>query len=134
MAIVTNQPAAAKQKTTKANLEAVHKAIVDEIEKAGGKIQSSHICFHRSEDNCACRKPRTGLLEEAFKQNPGYAKDTSWLIGDGLTDIQAGQSFGLKTIFIAAHKCDTCQKALTENLRPTLWSNNLWSAADSIIQ
>ena len=37
---------------------------------AGGVILSSHICFHRAEDACACRKPRTGLLREAFARHP----------------------------------------------------------------
>ena len=133
VAIVTNQPAAAKGKTTQKNLEAVHQTILGHIQRAGGTILSSHLCFHRAEDHCACRKPKTALLEEAFQKNAGYARDKSWLIGDGLTDIQAGQNFGLKTIFIAAHKTDTCQKALENDLRPARWADNLWSAVDDLL-
>jgi len=133
VAIVTNQPAAAKGKTTRKNLEAVHQAVLDEIAKAGGTILSSHLCFHRAEDHCACRKPRTGLLEEAFRKNPAYSRGNSWMIGDGLSDIQAGQSFGIKIVFLASHKCDTCQKALDDDLRPTLWADDLRSAVDQIV-
>ena len=55
------------------------------------------------------------------------------MIGDALSDIQAGQAFGLKTLFIAAHKCDICQRLLTEKIRPALWADDLWSAAHHIV-
>jgi D-glycero-D-manno-heptose 1,7-bisphosphate phosphatase len=133
VAIVSNQPSAAKGKTTRQNLEAVHQAVLDEIAKAGGTILSSHLCYHRAEDQCTCRKPRTGLLEEAFKKNPSYPREKSWMIGDGLSDIQAGQDFGLKTIFLAVHKCDICQTSLKTEIRPTFWADSFWSAAAKII-
>jgi histidinol-phosphate phosphatase family protein len=78
LAIVTNQPSAAKGKTTKENLEKVHQLIVEQAELKGGKILSSHICFHRAEDHCACRKPKTGLLEDALKKNPSFSLNHSW--------------------------------------------------------
>ena len=72
IAIASNQPAWAKGKTTRAELQAVHAAVVLEATSAGGVILSSHICYHRAEDACTCRKPATGLLAEAFAQHPGY--------------------------------------------------------------
>jgi len=133
VAIVSNQPSAAKRKTTLKNLHAVHKRILNLIRKRGGEILSSHLCFHKAEDRCSCRKPRTGLLKEAFRQNPGYERRASWLIGDNLPDIQAGKTIGVKTVFLAAHKCDTCQVALRRHLRPTLWADDLWRAVDKIL-
>jgi phosphoglycolate phosphatase-like HAD superfamily hydrolase len=55
------------------------------------------------------------------------------MIGDGLSDVEAGRQVGLKTVFLAVHKCDTCQTALRKDLRPTLWADTLWSAAEKII-
>src|SRR5215469_5534383 len=66
LAIVSNQPAAAKGKTTRSNLERVQSRVLAEAESAGARIASSHFCFHRAEDGCDCRKPKTGLLQEAF--------------------------------------------------------------------
>src|ERR1700722_17071549 len=66
IAIVTNQPAWAKNKTTRRNLELVHETITRAVQETGGTILSSHICFHRAEDGCECRKPRVGLLREAI--------------------------------------------------------------------
>ena len=109
LAIATNQPAAAKGKTTRENLEAVHARIVREAESAGARIASSHICWHRAEDGCRCRKPKPGLLEDAFAANPGTTREGSWMVGDGVTDVQAGKALGLKTGFIGKRRCDACQ-------------------------
>lgn len=109
MAVVTNQPAAAKGKTTRANLEAVHARVLQEATASGGRILSSHVCYHRAEDRCTCRKPATGLLEEAFGQNPDYDRRASWMVGDGVTDIQAGKALGLLTALIGKKPCAVCQ-------------------------
>ena len=125
LAIVTNQPAAAKNKTTRANLEAVHEAVLAGATAAGGRILSSHVCFHRSEDGCDCRKPRTGLLRAAFACNPGHEAAQSWMVGDGVTDIQAGAALRLHTAFLGPRQCAAC-KILDEcDLRPTWWGADL---------
>ena len=125
LAIVTNQPASAKGKTTRKNLEDTHQKVIELAEKEGGKILSSHICFHRQEDDCACRKPKTGLLENAFKRHPDYNPSQSWMVGDGVHDIRAGHSLGLKTVFIGPKKWDAERVFEDSNLRPTHWVENL---------
>jgi D-glycero-D-manno-heptose 1,7-bisphosphate phosphatase len=102
VAIASNQPAAAKGKTTLAELQAVHAAVVLEATAAGGVILSSHICYHRAEDACTCRKPATGLLAEAFARNPGYDVAASWMVGDRAPDVIAGAAFGLRTALLGA--------------------------------
>jgi D-glycero-D-manno-heptose 1,7-bisphosphate phosphatase len=99
LAIVTNQPAAAKRKTTRRNLDAVHTRIVREVESAGGRIASSHICFHCAEDGCRCRKPRPGMLQDACALH-GASPTASWMVGDGVFDVQAGIAIGARTAFL----------------------------------
>ena len=100
IAIASNQPAWAKGKTTRGDLKAVHAAIVLEATAKGGVILSSHICYHRAEDACTCRKPATGLLAEAFAQHPAYDRGSSWMVGDRASDIIAGAAFGLQTALV----------------------------------
>src|SRR5260370_22613455 len=57
LAIVSNQPAASKGKTTRENLERVQARVLAEAQRAGARIASSHLCFHRSEYGCSRRKP-----------------------------------------------------------------------------
>jgi D-glycero-D-manno-heptose 1,7-bisphosphate phosphatase len=101
LVVASNQPAAAKGKTTRAALEQAHARVLAEAQRDGARILSSHVCFHRAEDGCDCRKPRTGLLREAFLQHPSYAVGESWMVGDRAIDVLAGASFGLKTALLA---------------------------------
>ncbi len=106
LVVASNQPAAAKGKVTRATLDAVHAAVLGEAQRAGGVIQGSFICYHRSEDGCDCRKPRTGLLRAAFAAHPGHLPAASWMVGDRAVDVQAGVAFGLQTALVAHHGLD----------------------------
>jgi len=125
LVLVSNQPAAAKGKTTREDLEKVHEKVLELAQARGGLILSSHICYHRREDECTCRKPRTGLLEAAFQEHPAYARESSWMVGDSLTDIQAGQAYGLKTAMLTPHKTETMEILKQQNVMPTLWADDL---------
>jgi D-glycero-D-manno-heptose 1,7-bisphosphate phosphatase len=133
LAVVTNQPAAAKHKTTRRNLEAAHEAVLAAATRRGGRVLSSHVCFHRAEDGCACRKPRTGLLEEALARNPGHDRRGAWMVGDGVTDVQAGAALGLRTAFLGPRKCDACKALAQRDLAPTWWGADLPAFADFLL-
>jgi transaldolase len=102
LALATNQPAAAKGKVTRAELAAIHDKIVSEAEREGARIASSHICYHRAEDGCDCRKPRPGLLRDALAENPGASAEQAWMVGDRATDVIAGQALGLRTALLGS--------------------------------
>jgi D-glycero-D-manno-heptose 1,7-bisphosphate phosphatase len=131
LAVVTNQPAAAKGKTTRRNLEAAHEAVLAAACRLGGRIASSHVCYHRSEDGCPCRKPRTGLLEEALARHGAAG---AWMAGDGITDVQAGQALGLRTAFFGPRKCDACKLLQERALAPTWWGLDLPAFTDFLLQ
>jgi len=125
LAVVTNQPAAAKGKTTRQNLEHTHARVLELATARGAMIASSQICFHRSEDGCACRKPRPGMLEAAFAALGGATKDHVWMVGDGVTDVEAGVRFGARTAFLGPRKCDACKIMEERALTPAFWGKNL---------
>jgi D-glycero-D-manno-heptose 1,7-bisphosphate phosphatase len=130
LVVVSNQPAAAKNKTTRANLEAVHEAVLTAASRLGGRIATSHICFHRAEDGCCCRKPRPGLLREALAL---HGSDGAWMVGDGITDVQAGAALGLRTGFLGPRKCDACKLFGERGLSPTWWGVDLRAFADFVL-
>jgi D-glycero-D-manno-heptose 1,7-bisphosphate phosphatase len=100
LVVVTNQPAWAKGKTTRADLDEAHAAILRDAQAAGGSILSAHVCYHRAEDRCPCRKPGTALLAEAFARHPRFRPGASWMVGDRATDVLAGAAFGLRTALV----------------------------------
>lgn len=125
LAIATNQPAAAKGKTTRADLEEVHRTVVDGVTALGGKILSSHICFHRAEDGCLCRKPKPGLLEEAIRVNAHHAQAGDvWMVGDRAVDVIAGAALGLLTAFLSNDSVDSSFSNVT--VRPTFHGASLF--------
>ena len=124
LAIATNQPAAAKGKTTRADLEEVHRVVVEGVSALGGTILSSHICWHRAEDGCVCRKPKTALLEEAIRMNAQHARTGNvWMVGDRPVDVIAGAALGLSTAFLSD---DSVERAFSSvSVRPTFHGANL---------
>jgi len=125
IAIASNQPAGAKGKTTRGDLQAVHAAVVLGATAAGGVILSSHICYHRAEDACTCRKPATGLLAEAFAQHPGYDRMRSWMVGDRAADILAGAAFGLQTALVGDVHPDDRALLAVRGVTPTFAGRDL---------
>ncbi len=100
--VATNQPGAAKGEASKEALEAVHHLVLSQAQSAGGIISHSYICYHRAEDNCPCRKPKPGLLEEALNAHPSCSREHSWMVGDRATDVLAGAAAGLCTALLGS--------------------------------
>ncbi|MGK5086062.1 HAD-IIIA family hydrolase [Bdellovibrionota bacterium FG-2] len=133
LVIASNQPAVAKGKTTKENLDAVHAQILSDIQAKGAKVLSSELCFHRREDLCLCRKPGIGLLQTLWARHPGFEKADSWMIGDGVTDVQAGARFGVKTAFLGPRKCDACKVFEKLGIKPDFWGSSLVEFTDFLL-
>ena len=77
--------------------------VIDAIEKNGGRIEESFYCTHRDEDNCDCRKPKSGLLERAAKKYGVDLTDT-YFIGDTKNDVIAGKNAGCKMVVVLSGK------------------------------
>jgi histidinol-phosphate phosphatase family protein len=124
--IATNQPAWSKGKVDLLTLIKVHETIVQLAQYGGGIILSSHICFHRAENDCKCRKPKPGLLEEASLVHSEFDKNKSWMVGDKVTDIMAGQSFGIKTALL--------NEDFPDNINPTYYGHTLEDFVNYLIK
>lgn len=107
--VVTNQPAAAKKKTTYERLYDINTNMLMTLQEQGIFLEEVAMCTHRSEDKCECRKPKTGLIDE-IKKKYRLDMEHSYMVGDSFTDIICGRSAGVKTVFIGNYKCDVCSK------------------------
>lgn len=86
--VVSNQSAINRGLVSPAEAGDINKRMVEEIENAGGRIDSVYICPHRPDEGCNCRKPAAGLLHQAAEQL-GIDLASSYLVGDALCDMQA---------------------------------------------
>lgn len=103
LSIVTNQSCINKGLITIDEIEKIHSEIRLETKCFSINFNGIYICPHRDEDKCDCRKPKTGLLEKAISNSKIPKKDTI-IIGDSITDIQAGQNIGIDSWLVRTGK------------------------------
>jgi len=97
--LVSNQRGIALGLFTHEQLELIHKNMRADLAQRGARLDAIYCCPH-DVGECHCRKPDIGLFEQACKDFPQASADNSVVIGDSLSDMQAGQRLGMKTIFI----------------------------------
>lgn len=133
--IVSNQPGIAKKHMTQQTFEAIRRQLTDELKKADSFVDAEYYCLHHPQAvvadlkrTCDCRKPEAGLIKKAANELDIDLK-SSWMVGDGITDIQAGKRAACRTILIGKEKCELCHRMEQENAKPDVVCENLLQAA-----
>ncbi len=97
--VVTNQRGIGKGVTRTEDVEIIHKNMISEIEKAGGRIDGVYFCPDIDEAS-PNRKPNPGMGLKAVKDFPGIELSKAIMIGNTISDMQFGRNLGAKTIFL----------------------------------
>ena len=97
--VVTNQRGVALGLYTASDVERLHARLLEELRSHGAHVEGFFFCPH-DKGVCSCRKPKAGLFEQARALHPEIDFSTSVMIGDSLTDIEAGDRLGMQTILI----------------------------------
>jgi D-glycero-D-manno-heptose 1,7-bisphosphate phosphatase len=97
--IVTNQAGIGKGLIQAEVALEINQRLVSEICSHGGRIDRVYVCPHTAEMNCSCRKPLPGLIFQAAAEL-GIDLSQSVLIGDALSDLQAGRSAGIGRLIL----------------------------------
>jgi D-glycero-D-manno-heptose 1,7-bisphosphate phosphatase len=136
--VVSNQPGIAKGKMSEENFDGIREKMKSLLAKNNAHIDGEYYCLHHPEAQrvefkvkCRCRKPQPGLLLKAAKEL-GLKTSKSYMIGDGVTDIKAGQAVGCKSILIGAVKCDLCKLMETMAVKPDVITSSLLNASKII--
>ena len=94
LVVVTNQPDVARGITSRALVESMNDRLKSEL-----PLDAILTCFHDGVENCACRKPKPGLLIGAAR-DLRLDLSASFMVGDRWRDVEAGQNAGCRTVFI----------------------------------
>ena len=92
--VVTNQSGIGRGYYSEEDFTALTDWMIDEFKKQELKIEKVYYCPHSPEDKCHCRKPQTGMIEQALADYPVDLAD-SYMIGDKQSDINLAHNAGI---------------------------------------
>ena len=140
--LVTNQAGIGRGLFSEVDLMDIHARMVSEIVAAGGRIDAIYYCPHHPDAGCECRKPKPGMLTRAAREH-NIELSSAYLIGDSITDIEAGQRAGTQTLLVLTglgqasyqHYIETkpCGRADNNGHRPEKIFTNLYTATRWLI-
>ena len=136
--VVTNQSAVGRGMMTEADLQSIHDEMNRQLADAGITLDGIYSCTiaPATNDKLALdhpdRKPAPGLLLKAAA-DLHLDLANSWMIGDTLRDILAGQNAGCRGCVMVrtGHPIDESNFGLAE---PFIVVDDLLAAADHILQ
>ncbi len=97
--LITNQRGIALGLYSEADLQVLHDRLQQHLAARGALLDAIYYCPHE-EGQCNCRKPLPGLFEQAFRDFPDAAAGNSVMVGDSLSDIEAGSRLEMRSVFI----------------------------------
>ena len=103
VALATNQSGISRGLFDMATLNAIHDKMHRALAQLGGRIDALFYCPHSADDNCTCRKPKPGMMEEIGKRFGQDLKGVA-IVGDALRDLQAGAVLGMQPILVRTGK------------------------------
>nr|HET6904413.1 D-glycero-beta-D-manno-heptose 1,7-bisphosphate 7-phosphatase [Ktedonobacteraceae bacterium] len=131
--VCTNQAAIARGYIASDTVDDIHRRMIASIAEVGGVIEHVYYCPHGKDEQCACRKPRPGLLLRA-RDELGVDLNDALFIGDSMTDVRAGIAAGVRPILVLSGLgVDQFRNHYQEAEKPFRIMLNLVHAADCIV-
>jgi histidinol-phosphate phosphatase family protein len=135
--VVSNQPGVALGQLAPEALACVESRIRELLGASGAAIDAFYYCPHfpraanvRYAVRCLCRKPQPGLLRRAARERQ-IDLAQSWLVGDVLDDVEAGNRAGCRTVLIDNGR--ETEWRLGAHREPTCRARSLLQAAQAIL-
>lgn len=101
--VVTNQAGVARGYYDEEAIARLHARVDADLHAAGSGIDAYYHCPHHPEHgavrDCDCRKPAPGMLLRAQREWD-IALEKSWMVGDKLSDIEAGLAAGVRCVLV----------------------------------
>lgn len=131
--VVTNQSGIGHGLYSLDDMKKLHQFMRQELAKEGVKIDLIVYCSHARDSGCRCRKPATGMIEEAIKKIGGINLSDSWTIGDKMIDMEMGHKAGTKTALLRS-KYWTEAELKARDRQPDITADTLLAVTNEIIK
>ena len=133
VAVASNQSGLARGLFDRAALRAMHRKLRRLVAAAGGRIDRIVVCPHGPDDDCACRKPRPGLLLR-LARHYGTSLAGVPVIGDSLRDLEAAASAGAQPVLVRTGNGGKTERKLPSGLRGVPVYDDLAAVAKELIR
>lgn len=131
--VVTNQAGVNQGRLSHHELQTIHGRMQQAASAHGASVRDVRYCPHRSDEACGCRKPKPGMLLSLAREW-GVNLSQAYLIGDALTDLQAGQAAGCHTVMVLTGRgAEQVSRLPSMQLRPAPVLANLWAAVHWVL-
>ncbi len=97
--VLTNQSGVARGYFDLATVDRVHARLRRMLAAEEAEVDGIYLCPHGPEDDCGCRKPLPGMVEQAVA-DWGFDPRQAFLIGDKAVDIDLARAVGATGILV----------------------------------
>jgi len=129
--VITNQSGVARGYFSEETLSDSHRKMTFDLGEQGARVDAIYYCPHHPDDNCQCRKPKPGLLLKAAA-HLGITPALSYMIGDNLSDVEAGRSAGCRTIWLTTSSGE--QQFVPQHQPPNHTTQSLFEAVAWLVR
>lgn len=138
--VVTNQSGVGRGLLSELELARIHAKMCDDLRRGDATIDAIYSCPHhptsafgRYRVDCGCRKPKPGSLYRAAR-DLGLDLERSFLVGDKISDLEAGQAAGCTTILVkTGYGKDSLRHLRGGNCQPDHVAANILEAVHWIL-
>jgi D-glycero-D-manno-heptose 1,7-bisphosphate phosphatase len=143
-AIASNQPGPAKGQYSAAAVERTNLALIALLAASGIEIPVLEVCMHHPSGgpggdpqwlaDCACRKPKPGLLLRAIAR-AGFDRARTWMIGDSAADVIAARAANVRAALVfPTNRCEICPLRGGPSVTPDLVAQRFDELARAIVE
>ncbi len=129
LAVASNQSGLARGLFDRDALDAMHEKLHGLVNDAGGHVDRIVVCPHGPDDDCDCRKPKPGLLEQ-LGEHYGQPLAGTIVVGDSLRDLQAAMAVNARPLLVRTGNGAETEKKLSGELQGIDVFDSLADAAD----
>lgn len=99
LVVVTNQDMMGWKLVPERQLHRIHETMLRVLRNEGVELAEIYHCPHHVLSDCACRKPRPGMLLAAAR-DLGVNPREAWMVGDKVLDLELGRAFGCRVAWV----------------------------------
>ena len=133
--VITNQSGVSRGYFPESRVKTVHELMIQELARAGARVDGAYYCPHRAADHCRCRKPKPGLVIEAARE---HALDLgrSFVVGDRYSDIELARGVGSRGVLVRTGygEGELARRAKQWSSPPDFVAADLAAAAEWIVE